>query len=250
MTTGRKSPGLLIKEATSETVNRLGADRQDKWCGSMCSSPSLPLSLCLDGPGRNKTPVIESIAVNINTENPQRFLWGLPDCWLLTGWRSHQAEIRLMCFFLPNFRLWKRQQSLFFFSPTVTSNALQIWKKSPPTSPLSLSFSLSLPACLLLSYLSYCPHGWPQEKISCQRSHPRLSQSNYKPGYFFTSAKHIAHWYCMTSSSSHLPPPPEDNSGKYTHAALRSSPGGQGEKLLRNSQVKPGEILPLIVLWN
>lgn len=88
------------------------------------------------------------------------------------------------------------------FFPTVTSNALQIWKKSPPTSPLSLS----PPACLLLSYLSYCPHGWPQEKISCQRSHPRLSQSNYKPGYFFTSAKHIAHWYCMTSSSSHLPP--------------------------------------------
>lgn len=42
VTTGRKSPGLLIKGAASETVNRPGADRQDKRCGSRCSSPSLP----------------------------------------------------------------------------------------------------------------------------------------------------------------------------------------------------------------
>lgn len=41
-----------------------------------------------------------------------------------------------------------------------------------------------------------------QKKIShCQRNHPSLSQSNYKPGYFLPSAKHIADWYCMTSFS-------------------------------------------------
>lgn len=155
VTTGRKSPELLIKAATSETVNRLGADRQDKWCGSRCSSFSFPLSLYSpDGPERNRTPVIESITVDINREKPW-FLRGLLDCCLLNGWCSHQAEIRLVCFSLPNFRLWKRQPSLynyyFYFFNAVTSNALQIWKK---ISPDKQSPSLSL--CPAASFFLIC----------------------------------------------------------------------------------------------
>lgn len=79
--------------------------------------------------------------------------------------------------------------------PLFHLNILENLKISLPLSSLSLSLSLFSLICRIALMVD-------QKKISyCQRNHPSLSQSNYKPGYFLPSAKHIADWYCMTSFS-------------------------------------------------
>lgn len=97
---------------------------------------------------------------------------------------------------------------LFIVTPwddntSILSEHFRKSKNLPPFHPSWFSPPLSL-----LSYLSYCLIVMvDQKKIShCQRNHPSLSQSNYKPGYFLPSAKHIADWYCMTSFSYHFYP--------------------------------------------
>lgn len=95
-----EEPMAINQRTTSETVNRLGADRQDKWCGSECSSPSLPLSLCsLDNPGRSRAPVTESTAVDINTEKTTtiapRAFWLLTAAWLALPSSRNQAYVLL-----------------------------------------------------------------------------------------------------------------------------------------------------------
>lgn len=87
--------------------------------------------------------------------------------------------------------------------------------KNLPLSPQSVSLFPGFLICLIALMVD-------QKKISfCLRSHPSLSQSNYKPGYFQPSAKHIAAWYCMTSFSylSWL----EITLWKYTHTAVKVS---------------------------
>lgn len=79
--------------------------------------------------------------------------------------------------------------------PLFHLNTSENLKISLPLCFLSLSLSPFFLICLIALMVD-------QKKISyCQRSHPSLSQSNYKPGYFLPSAKHIAAWYCMTSFS-------------------------------------------------
>lgn len=84
--------------------------------------------------------------------------------------------------------------------PLFRLNTLENLKISLTLSSLTLSVS-SLSLICLLALMA------DQKKIShCQRNHPSLSQSNYKPGYFLPSAKHIADWYCMTSFSCFFHP--------------------------------------------
>lgn len=117
--------------------------------------------------------------------------------------------------------------------PLFCLNTSENLKISLPFTPLgSPHLSLSSLICLIALMVD-------QKKIShCQRNHPSLSQSNYKPGYFLPSAKHIADWYCMTSFSYLFYPKIR---GKYTHTAVKLS----GE-LLKDiaSEVKPVEKPP------
>lgn len=79
--------------------------------------------------------------------------------------------------------------------PLFHLNTWENLKISLPLYFLSPSLSPFFLICLIALMVD-------QKKISyCQRNHPSLSQSNYKPGYFLPSAKHIADWYCMTSFS-------------------------------------------------
>lgn len=111
---------------------------------------------------------------------------------------------RLVCVFLSEtLRVLERQPTTGFsllphgmIIPLFCLNTSENLKISLPFTPLgSPHLSLSSLICLIALMVD-------QKKIShCQRNHPSLSQSNYKPGYFLPSAKHIADWYCMTSFS-------------------------------------------------